>query len=134
MGVRGQRPLRTKPLASSGRSHLGSSVFVTVYCGNHLLYLHLSQQWGNSLEHSGLRAIVCEDTPHSRRTRVPYEDLDPIHEMDFHFDLEPSMATGWRDVRGDNRFYATADLAQQCLSLLLDCIRDRRLGEKQNES
>lgn len=104
-----------------------------VCSGNHVLHLHWSQPSDHSLERSRLTAVVCEDTPKSRRINVPYDDLPRIKELSFDFDREASMATGWRDVDGDNRFYSTADLAQHCLRLLLDCIGDRRLGEKQDE-
>ena len=101
---------------------------------DYVLYVHWGHQFANTLEYSRLRVILCEDTEDSRMTMVPYEGLSRIKEINLDFDLGISGATGWREVNGNSRFYSTPDLAQYCLRLLLDCIHDRRLGNKREKS
>lgn len=59
---------------------------------------------------------------------IPSREPKLLKEMEFDFDRNAAGELGWRRLNKEKRFFSSAQLAQECMKILLDEVRNIRLG------
>lgn len=98
------------------RTQRDSTQFV-LYSSGYSLTVAWQTQWRNSLDQSTLWIMFWKGA-YSLRGRAGR--LSRLKEWELDFDLLPSHQQGWREAKGKSRFFTSHQLADECVSRLLD--------------
>ena len=100
--------------------------WVEIYTGNIYLAVDWQCPYGNSMDKSGLRVIVCRGI--SRRAgRHIWEEPTKLVKQDFNFDRDYSGAFGWRQANGMS-LQSIKQMAEYCMNLLVDQVHKIHMG------
>jgi len=89
-----------------------------------------SLQYANTLRDSCLLTQLWKGffIPISgRAVRITSREAKLLKEMKYDLDRKITGEFVWRRLNGERRFFPTAQLAQECMKILLDQVRDMRL-------
>ena len=83
-------------------------------------------EYSNTLRNSRLYIDLFKGLL-SIRGGIRFREPEVLQKMEFDFDRNTAGEVGWRRSSRDKRFFSSAQLAQECMKILLDQVRDMRL-------
>ncbi|MGE5443801.1 MAG: SEFIR domain-containing protein [Ignavibacteriales bacterium] len=93
--------------------------------------LSLSVFWGlrytNTLKYSRL-FIILLDNSLFRKGEIRFRQPQLLKKFEFDFDRDAAGELGWRQSNGEKQLFTSAQLAQECMKILLDEVRNIRLS------
>lgn len=85
-----------------------------------------SQTYSDTLRLSKLHVNLCEGFA-TLQGQYSFEKVKILQERQFNFDRNAAGVLGWSELTGKKRFFTSAQLADECVKMILDQVRSKRL-------